>query len=175
MPIAAEKELSHNQRERGIKILNIISRISIPLQVLGTLQFLNLFIIAPFLTETIGLYIAVIVALIVHFILIIILFIFLSIRRHSLRMGWIEVGRQIFECSVCPGYLANVRRRATLRWTNFKIDSLSFLASLPASDAAQRRYSIRVFVAEILETSDLNAREREALMRYIDDNEEPDV
>lgn len=130
-----------------------------PLGFVAQFAFLSLFLVAPLLTATRGLYFAVLVALACHVVAMIALAVILRLRRKRWRMTAMSALALWFECFVCPGYLANVCRRVTLRqaWLDFDADRL--LARHWAWQDQSDRRRLEAYAEELHEDGDLDDRQ----------------
>jgi hypothetical protein len=130
-----------------------------PLGFVAQFAFLSLFVVAPVLTATRGLYFAVLVALGCHAAAMIALGVILALRRKLWRMSAMSCAALWFECLVCPGYLANVCRRVTVHrtWLDFDADRLLTRYRRWQTPSDSRR--LEAYAEELHDDGDLDDRQ----------------
>jgi hypothetical protein len=147
-------------------VLKVISSITRSLGILGSIVFVNLFLVAPSVTALWGLGNAVIGAVIAHLVLLVLLTLLLSSTRSQWGMSWLQVAGQVFECAVCPGYFANIGRRLPLRYGSIAGDTIAYSYAIGRRTSRVISFQLGLLLEQVQTAESLTEDEQDYVTRF---------
>ncbi len=147
--------------------LDLLRARLLPFRFLGAIVFANTFLAGPATTYAAGPGIALVIWAPLHLACVVALVILLS--RHHQRWGltWRAVAAQCFECTLAPGYFANVCRRLTLRMPPVFADIVSLVGDTDGAEAAGATFQrLALVAADLVDEGDLAPADQIAALAW---------
>lgn len=163
----AKLPFSPTRFDRTRHLLTMRQRGMLPFRLLGTVNFMTLFLLGPTLTNIGGLEKAFSILIPYHVLAILVLIYCLFSYRRIIRIELGQILLLTLECAVCPGYFVNICRKVSLAGSKIRGDAVAYLLCNGQSKAIEDLEGhLDNLIRELEFNGQIHERDRPTLAAY---------